>query len=115
MTDPFASPVTDPTALYAVRDSLYAADMLIAAVSGLDFFTWLDDHPGTIDEIAAQLGFQRRPIDVMTTLFVAMGLLERDGAKLRTAAPAREHLVAHSPWYLGPYYRRSPIGRSRAT
>jgi SAM-dependent methyltransferase len=88
--------------------------MLIAAVSGLDFFTWLDDHPGTIDEIATQLGFQRRPIDVMTTLFVAMGLLERDGAKLRTAAPAREHLVAHSPWYLGPYYPKvadRPIAR----
>ena len=43
--DPSDSPVTDPTALYAIRDSLYAADMLIAAVSGLDFFTWLDEPP----------------------------------------------------------------------
>ena len=45
MIDPFDSPVTDPTALYAIRDRLYAADMLIAAVSGLDFFTWLDEPP----------------------------------------------------------------------
>ena len=114
VTDPSPRPSTDPTALYAVRDGLYAADMLIAAVSGLDFFTWLDAHPGTVDEIAAQFGFHRRPVDVMTTLFVAMGLLERDGARLRTAAPAREHLVAHSPWYLGPYYPKvadRPIAR----
>ncbi|MEO7271962.1 MAG: methyltransferase [Vicinamibacterales bacterium] len=114
MTDPLASPVTDPTALYAVRDSLYAADMLIAAVSGLDFFTWLDEHPGTVDEIAARRGFHRRPVDVMTTLFVAMGLLERDGARLRTTATAREHLVAQSRWYLGPYYPKvadRPIAR----
>ena len=114
MTDPLASPVTDPTALYAVRDGLYAADMLIAAVSGLDFFTWLDGHPGTVDEIAAHLGFHRRPVDVMTTLFVAMGLIDRDGARLRAAAPAREHLVAHSRWYLGPYYPKAGQGRQHS-
>jgi len=114
VTDPFAAPVTDPTALYAIRDGLYAADMLIAAVSGLDFFTWLEGHPATVDDIAAHFGFHRRPVDVMTTLFVAMGLLERDGARLSTAAPAREHLVAHSRWYLGPYYPKAadrPIAR----
>jgi predicted O-methyltransferase YrrM len=112
--DPSDSPVTDPTALYAIRDSLYAADMLIAAVSGLDFFTWLDDHPGTVEDIAAGLGFHRRPVDVMTTLFVAMGLVEREGARLRTSAAAREHLVAHARWYLGPYYPKvadRPIAR----
>jgi predicted O-methyltransferase YrrM len=42
----------------------------------------------------------------MTTLFVAMGLLVRDGAVLRTSDVAREHLVAGSPWYLGPYFPR---------
>ena len=50
----------------------------------------------------------------MTTLFVAMGLVEREGARLRTAAAAREHLVAHSRWYLGPYYPKvadRPIAR----
>ena len=114
MTDPSDSPVTDPTALYAIRDSLYAADMLIAAVSGLDFFTWLDSTPAQSTRSPTELGFHRRPVDVMTTLFVAMGLVERDGARLRTAATAREHLVAHAPWYLGPYYPKvadRPIAR----
>jgi predicted O-methyltransferase YrrM len=104
MFDFTRAPSTDATALYARRDGLYASDMLFAAVKGLDFFTWLDTHPGTIDDIAGQFGFHRRPVDVMTTLFVAMGLVEREGAVLRTSAVAREHLVSGSPWFLGPYY-----------
>ena len=40
----------------------------------------------------------------MTTHFVARGLLERVGDQLRLTAAAREHLVASSPWFLGPYF-----------
>jgi predicted O-methyltransferase YrrM len=40
----------------------------------------------------------------MTTHFIARGLLERDGDRLRLTATAREHLVASSPWFLGPYF-----------
>ena len=106
MFDLTRAPATDPSVLYRARDELYATDMLIAALKGLDFFTWLDEHPGTLDSIAEGLGLQVRPVDVMTTLFVSMGLLERDGERLRTSAVAREHLVAGSPWYLGPYFPR---------
>jgi acetylserotonin N-methyltransferase len=96
----------DPSVLYRCRDELYATDMLIAALRGFDFFTWLDAHPSTIDEIGAHFGFHRRPVDVMTTLFVAMGLLARQGETLRTTDVAREHLVATSPWFAGPYFPR---------
>jgi hypothetical protein len=99
-----AAPATPADTLYAARDGICAADMLIAAVRGLDFFTWLADRPGTVAEIAAALGFAPRPVDVMTTLFVAMGLCERDGAVLRVSPTAREHLVSTSPWFIGPYY-----------
>jgi SAM-dependent methyltransferase len=100
------APTTDPALLYRSRDELYATDMLIAALGGLDFFTWLDSHPVTTDEIARHFAVHRRPVDVMTTLFVAMGLLERQGAMLRTTGVAREHLVATSPWFMGPYFPR---------
>jgi acetylserotonin N-methyltransferase len=106
MFDLTRAPATDPSVLYRTRDELYGPDMLIAALKGLDFFTWLDEHPGTTDSIAAGLELHVRPVDVMTTLFVAMGLLVRDGAVLRTSGVAREHLVAGSPWYLGPYFPR---------
>lgn len=113
-SDVFLDPTTDPSRLYDTRDRLYAADMLIAALRGIDFFSWLDAHPGTVDDIAAHFGFHRRPVDVMTTLFAAMGLVARDGRVLRTTALAREHLVAGSPWFMGPYYPRvsdRPIAR----
>lgn len=106
MFDLTRAPVTDPSVLYRARDELYATDMLIAALKGFDFFTWLNGHPGTLDNVAEGLGLQVRPVDVMTTLFVSMGLVERDGQRLRTTAVAREHLVAGSPWYLGPYFPR---------
>jgi 3-hydroxy-5-methyl-1-naphthoate 3-O-methyltransferase len=114
MPDLTRAPDTDPTPLYRMRDELYAADMLIAALTGLDFFTWLDTHPGTIDDIAQHFGFKRRPVDVMTTLFVAMALVERDGPTLRLTPTGREHLAASSPWFLGPYYPKitdRPIAR----
>ncbi len=101
------APGTDPTLLYRGRDELYAEDMLIAAVKGFDFFTVLagvEAQVGSIDEIARHFGFHPRPVDVMTTHFVARGLLERDRERLRLTATAREHLVASSPWFLGPYF-----------
>ena len=100
------APTADPAVLYRSRDELYATDMLIAALRGLDLFTWLDAHPATVEEIAAHFTSHRRPVDVMTTLFVAMGLLARDGEMLRTTDVAREHLVATSPWFAGPYFPR---------
>ena len=106
MSDLTKAPRTDPTRLYLNRDELYAVDMLVAALTGLDFFTWLEVHPGTVEDIARHFGFHRRPVDVMTTLLVAMQLLERDGTVLRLTEDAREHLVASSPWFLGPYYPR---------
>jgi acetylserotonin N-methyltransferase len=107
MDDLTRAPRTDPSPIYRSRDELYADDMLIAALTGLDFFTWIDAHPGTVDDVARHFGFHRRPVDVMTTLFVAMELLERDGAVLQLTETAREHLVGSSPWFLGPYFPKA--------
>ena len=106
MDDLSRLPATDPEIIFRTRDELYTADMLIAALRGFDFFTWLDAHPGTVDDVARGLGFHRRPVDVMTTLFVAMDLVERDGEVLRPTARAREHLVTGSAWCAAPYFPR---------
>ncbi len=106
MVDLTAAPQTDPSPLYRSRDELYGDDMLIAALTGLDFFSWLDAGPATIDAIARHFGFHPRPVDVMTTLFVARGLLDRDGDRVKLTGVAREHLVSSSPWFLGPYFPR---------
>jgi SAM-dependent methyltransferase len=104
MDDLTAPPRTDPSALIRSRDELYADDMFIAALNGLDFFTWLDTTAATIDDIARHFDFHTRPVDVMTTLFVAKGLLQRQDDRLALTPVAREHLVRGSHWYLGPYF-----------
>jgi len=109
-------PQTDPVDIYRVRDGIYAADMLLTAIVHLDLFSWLAEHPSTIDEVCSALGTTHRPTDVMLTLFAAMGLVEipagRDVGRdlspgtqvFHLTLKAKEHLVKTSPWFLGPYY-----------
>jgi predicted nicotinamide N-methyase len=114
MQDLTQAPTTDPTSLYRSRDEMYGTDMLIAALNGLDFFTWLDAHPSTIHDIARHFTFAVRAVDVMTTQFVAMELMTRAGDVLHLTERAREHLVSSSPWFLGPYFPKvadRPIAR----
>ena len=40
----------------------------------------------------------------MTTMFVAEGWLERNGDHLQATVASQEHLVATSPWFIGPYF-----------
>jgi hypothetical protein len=132
MTNPLdllRTPNTDPTSIYRYRDGLYATDLLTAAISHFDFFTWLNEHPSDLAGICRGLEIQPRPTDVMLTLFTAMGLLERltqnspsprpsppregetsGGASdsnsriFRLTELAREHLVNSSAWCIGPYF-----------
>ena len=99
------APATDPTSLYRYRDALYAEDLLIVALVRLDFFTALAAEPAELDTLCRRHEIHRRPADVMVTLFAAMGLIERhaDG-RYAVTETAREHLVASSPWFIGPYY-----------
>jgi len=97
-------PATDPTGIYRQRDGLYAADLLAAAIVHLDFFTWLDRHPSEMTRICRAFRIKNRPADVMLTLFVAMGLLRRQGGRFRLTPTAKDHLVAGSPWFIGPYF-----------
>jgi hypothetical protein len=67
----------DPGALLRYRDSIYASDLLLCAVAYLDFFTHLKESSLTFDEICSTLNTTARPTDVMLSLFMAMGLIER--------------------------------------
>jgi len=97
-------PTTDPTSIYRYRDGLYAADLLACALVYLDLFTWLNKNPSAAEEICRHFSITPRPTDVMITLFVAMGFLERQGGKVALTGLGREHLIRSSPWFIGPYY-----------
>src|SRR5262245_2212102 len=104
MFDLRTAPATDPVDIYRVRDGIYAADMLLTGIVHLDLFSWLADHPASLDEICRALAITERPADVMLTLFAAMGLVEEREQVFHLTMKAREHLVKSSPWFLGPYY-----------
>ena len=97
-------PITDPLPLYRLRDGLMAVDLLGAAVSHLNLFTWLADNPSTLGAICARFQLHTRPTDVLLTLCAAMGLVTQAGGVFHVGARAREHLVDSSPWCLRPYY-----------
>ena len=61
-----SAPQTDPLNIYRYRDSLYAVDLITAALS-LDFFTWLSANPSSLSGICDHFGFKERPVDVMLT------------------------------------------------
>src|SRR5580698_11077829 len=99
-----AEPATDPLPLYRMRDGIIAVDLLGAAISHLDFFTWLADHPATLGAICAQFEIHPRPADVLMTLLNALGLTTQSGGVFHLTVRAREHLTKSSPWDLTPYY-----------
>lgn len=102
--DLLAAPSTSPESLYAYRDGLYAADLLAAAIVEFDLFTWMAHQPSTFEDVCAHFTWHPRPADVLLTLCVARGYLRRAGDRYEVTETAREHLVAGSPWHLGPYY-----------
>jgi SAM-dependent methyltransferase len=122
MTVPFdltRTPQTDPLPLYRYRDGLYAVDLLTAAITEFDFFTWLAAHPADHATICRALRTCARPTDVMLTLFAANGFIRRasDGT-FQVTDLAREHLVSTSPFFLGPYYaslKERPVVRDFVT
>jgi SAM-dependent methyltransferase len=97
---------TDPTALYRLRDGVYAPDLLIVAIAELDLFTFVN-RSGAIDaaELCAQLELDARAADVMVTYLTALDLLERrPGGRLSVSRTAQDHLVAGSPLDLRAYF-----------
>lgn len=100
-----ARALSDPTALLRYRDGIYAVDLMTAAIGELDFFTWLRDHPGTLGQVCEGFGFAGRPADVLLSLAMANGLVERDcDGVYHVTELAREHACKGSPWSLTPYF-----------
>lgn len=98
------APATDPLEIYRYRDGLYAVDLLTAALTEFDFFTWLHAHPADLPTICRELAIAERPADVMLTLFAANGFVRSEAGVFRVTPLAREHLVSTSPFFIGPYY-----------
>jgi len=104
MDDLTRFPKADPVEIFRNRDGLYAPELLAAATIGLDFFSWLAQTPADAGTICASLGLAARPVDVMLTLFTAMGLVQEKGGVFHLTDASREFLVPGSPWFVAPYF-----------
>lgn len=97
-------PQLDATELFDYRNGTFAAELVGAAVVGLDFFSWLAKSPADAKSICTSWGFAERPVDVMLTMFLAQVLIEEKEGVFEPTELAREFLVHDSPRFLGPYY-----------
>ncbi|MGD0957954.1 MAG: methyltransferase [Candidatus Acidiferrales bacterium] len=104
MDDLTRRPKTDPKEIFGHRDGIYAPELVAAAIAGLDFFSWLAKSPADTQAICASLGLAKRPVDVMLTLFCAMGYIEKKAGAFHLTEISREFLVRDSPWFVGPYF-----------
>jgi hypothetical protein len=97
------TPSTDPSNLLRLRDGVYAADLLITAAGHLNFFSRLDDSAADFDDICSSFQIERRPADVMITLFKSLDLLTEIDGRYHLTKLAQEYLTDSSPWSLRPY------------
>jgi protein-L-isoaspartate O-methyltransferase len=96
-------PATSPARIFALRESSFAGDLFITAVSYFDFFSWLDESPTDIDTICASLRIKKRPADVMLTLFKAYGFIKEKDKKYSLSSVARDYLIKKSGFDLSSY------------
>lgn len=104
MDDLTRTPKTDPTEIFRQRDGIYAPELVAAAIVGLDFFSWVAKSPSDEQKICGSLGLAERPVDVMLTLFCAMGYVEKKDGAFHLTEIGCEFLVRDSPWFVGPYF-----------
>jgi predicted O-methyltransferase YrrM len=96
-------PVTSPQKIFDLRESAFAQDLFIAAVSYFDFFNRLNKNPSNINTICKSLGIKPRPADVMLTLFKAYSFLKEKNGQYYITETARDYLVKNSNFDLTPY------------
>jgi 2-polyprenyl-3-methyl-5-hydroxy-6-metoxy-1,4-benzoquinol methylase len=96
-------PKTSPEKVFSLRETVFAYDLFITAVSHFDFFNWLNKNPADIATICRELNIKERPADVMLTLFKAYGFIEERQGKFYISNTARDYLISQSSFDLSSY------------
>ena len=99
----FNIPETSPERIFTLRESAFACDLFITAVAYFNFFNWLADNPTDVDTICHSLNIQKRPLDVMLTLFKAYGLVKERKNKYSITDISRDYLINKSDFDLSSY------------
>lgn len=94
---------TSPELIFKLRESAFANDLFITAVSYFDFFNFLKEHPSDIDSICRSLNIKKRPLDVMLTLFKAYGFIVEKDNKYFLSNISDDYLTSESSFDLSSY------------
>ncbi len=94
---------TSPELIFKLRESSFANDLFITAVSYFDFFNFLKKHPSDIGSICKSLNIKERPLDVMLTLFKAYGFTEEKDKKFYISDISNDYLTDESVFNLSSY------------
>ena len=99
----FEIPAASPARIINIRESAFAYDLFITAVSNFDFFNRLAKSPADIDTICGSLNIKKRPADVMLTLFKAYGFIKEKNKKFYLTDTAKTYLTKESGFDLTSY------------
>ncbi|HAK95018.1 MAG TPA: SAM-dependent methyltransferase [Planctomycetes bacterium] len=80
------------------------ARVLLTALE-LDVFTACGAGAATAEELARRTGARPAPLARLLNALAALGLLDKRGDRYRATPPARTHLIAGRPGYLGDIMR----------
>jgi predicted O-methyltransferase YrrM len=96
-------PRTSPERIFDLRETAFAVDLFITAVSYFDFFNWLVKSPADINIICRELKIKQRPADVMLTLFKAYGFIREKAGTFYISDTAKDYLLNTSIFDLSSY------------
>jgi hypothetical protein len=97
--------VLSPAPLMQLATGFYSFETFATAVE-LELFTRLaGGRRVTVAELAAELGFEHRPADLLLVACASLGLLVKDGDAYRNSPLAEEYLVVGRPAYFGGFVR----------
>src|SRR5579863_22086 len=83
----------------------FMASKHLFVASEVGIFAKLAGGPATLDELAAKCGIPRRTLGISTDAMVSLGVLEREGNRLRNSATAAAFLSGGAGPDLRPMLR----------
>jgi SAM-dependent methyltransferase len=89
-----------PRSILDIATAFQRSRALLTAYE-LEIFTVLNDESRTSGEVASAIGCDPRATDRLMNALVAMGLLEKQGARFRNGAAASAYLVKGKAAYMG--------------
>jgi SAM-dependent methyltransferase len=93
-----------PDLIFQVANGFMAAKHLFVA-NEVGLFEALGAAPATLDDLAQRIGVPRRTLRILADAMVALGLLERHGARYRNTPVASAFLSGRTPTDLRPALR----------